>query len=657
MDDLRESLVRRCRPPLAEGATHVVVASSVPGLKWETTKEDGGYTIRVMHAKSNKLLWTTNVDRIPKEKLDTSIRSLARIWKDSGVDWDVDEKELSSTKGLGSVVSGIQAAADRQKKPITHNDQNEPLLGKLVYFEARKPTMDRSAVFQRMDEARVGKPRVAKGFQAFTESKRLTEKECATCGKWTPRCTTASCPKPQCVDCFNKKSKKNVDKIKNEPRESGSGDYEPGCSKCGKQAGVKDGVCKDCRDVASLDDSCTDLKAEGVNLENYAKPAKMAEPPAKDSDDLHTADGINTDPENPDAEGQKADPLHKKGANESEGIIKRAPDGKFGSGPNGGMPKPKGQGQATGASGNKARLMGKIAAIGKQQGLPEVSDDEQKKIDAFRKNDSPEKKADDKANLDAHQKFREGGHGGNVKKTDQGYQVYVNGPKGEIPQGSPHKDQAAADKDLKDFDESGLPPSEYYAQKGKTHPSEKGKGKKKSGPHVNESMQEFGSYKDASLCAAKTPNEFRKILQKGQKFYCVDKAGLDQAKRQGGFHATTSQPGGKSGNYSATKMESTYNQKQNAYLYESMGMQRVDEAAIRAGARRDKIIASATNIVVYSEYPNGFSGDSVDKSEESRLRSKMKEKVDRGARLTKEAKGYHITVHANLWYEFQSSAS
>ncbi len=105
------------------------------------------------------------------------------------------------------------------------------------------------------------------------------------------------------------------------------------------------------------------------------------------------------------------------------------------------------------------------------------------------------------------------------------------------------------------------------------------------------------------------------------------------------------------------RSESTYNQKQNAYLYESMGMQRVDEAAIRAGARRDKIIASATNIVVYSEYPNGFSGDSVDKSEESRLRSKMKEKVDRGARLTKETKGYHITVHANLWYEFQSSAS
>lgn len=523
--DLRQYLIgnQKRLPPVrqpktvVEGATHVV-ASSTPGLRWEVTKEDGGYTIRVMHVKSGKLLWTLNTDRIPKEKLDTSLKAMDRIWSDSGVNWDVEADELSSQKNLGSVVSGITRSLDQRKKPITHNDPNEPILGKLVYFESKEPQMDKKSILERMDESRVGKPRVAKGLQEAPPTQTLQEA-------------------------------------------SDSGDYKPGCGSCGCQTGLKHGQCKDCRAVASVDEQDfsepTDLTAEGVCLEaierqkgrfdryrrmsngsqyaykhgqvmkdpnkdsemawigiwqdgiggffdkkeataalkqfktwkswdrsesgiqdSYTKPKEPPEPPVKDSDDLHTADAVNTDPENPDAEGQKADPAYKKQQNEDERIIKRDPDGKFGSGPNAGMPKPKGRNSTNRAG--QARLTQKISRIGKQQGLPEDHNPEEYDIDP---------------------------------------------------------------KDQKEYDESGLSPREYYAQKGKTHPAEKGKKK-----------DDDWKAKDWS-----TPGKLKKVP-------------LAKAKKKEYW----SMPPKKK-----IKADERTTPAQNTYLYEAMGSQRKDDTDVK----------------------------------------------------------------------------
>lgn len=717
MDDLRESLVRH-RHPVAEAATHVV-ASSVPGLRFETTKEESGYTVRAIHAKSSKLLWTTNVDRIPKEKLDTSLKALDRVWRDSGINWDVEAEELTGQKNLGSVVSGITKSIDQRKKPITHNDPNEPILGKLVYYESKEPQMDKRSVLERLDETRIGKPRIAKGLQ------QVLLKEDTS--------------------------------------------YEPGCGSCGKQSGLKNGQCKDCRDVSSLDkkenevmgyDSPTDLKAEGVCLEAetgelkkgdkvrldpdwayrniggtvelhgvveeppksnfassglrvkwdwsrvpssqadrlkagtlgdpwvgrnavikeaYTKPKKPASPGSDCCDGLDKADAVDDAPENPDAEGQKADPAYKKSVNEGYDLSKKK-----------GFPS-KAAAEAyvkqlrkgywpweeeIFQSGGKWYIMAHSddGPLGIEESWTQEGVNEAVLRDATRdefltmakRKDVELKSAGTSEHIPVNVQLLKRGSGeivGGKKKMSTGREVF---------------------KVSANANESGLPPSEYYAQKGKTHPAEKNKNESTAAADLNSgtawkkfiegfnnavyikplsrvSREYMGVHvvgassfamkgiKDAVAPGVKTFGPFLSVKKYGVPVYLI-------ATSANGTQVTKAAKdyNDEKWSFDDAKMERTTS-AQNAYLYESMGNQRVDEAAIRAGARRDRILANATDITVYDE-STYFSGGSVGAADQDRLRAKMKERADRGAKLTKESNGrYHLSVHANLWYDFKSS--
>lgn len=128
---------------------------------------------------------------------------------------------------------------------------------------------------------------------------------------------------------------------------------------------------------------------------------------------------------------------------EDGNIIKRDPNGKFGSGPNAGMPKPKGRGQASGASGNKARLMKKVAQIGKQQGLPEDCGAEGStipKAGAGDKDKEPDKDKGKLGEMDVPQDSTPS------DMTEEGEE----GSENDAPDPAPEDDRAASDARYKD---------------------------------------------------------------------------------------------------------------------------------------------------------------------------------------------------------------
>jgi hypothetical protein len=147
--------VERQRLSLDEGAVRTV-RSAVPGLKWETEKDEdkGGHRIKLRHEKSGKILWTLASDVVADDELQSSLQVLDRIWKDTDVDWTQDEKELLGSPHMSSVAGGTARRADAAKKPIRHVDKDAVIYGKLVKFQENVNELDRLQSALRKGEVR-----------------------------------------------------------------------------------------------------------------------------------------------------------------------------------------------------------------------------------------------------------------------------------------------------------------------------------------------------------------------------------------------------------------------------------------------------------------------------------------------------------------------